>query len=78
MEKFNNFQVLMNYMKDQLIHLLQEFIGENNTFAGEVSDVSGDKCKVKLNSGTEILGKSQLLLKQKEKRQQYLLDLKEH
>ena len=32
-----------------------EFIGENNTFAGEVSDVSGDKCKVKLNSGTEIL-----------------------
>src|SRR6056300_1391787 len=31
-----------------------EFIGENNTFAGEVSDVSGDKCKVKLNN-TEIL-----------------------
>ena len=32
-----------------------EFIGENNTFEGEVSDVSGDKCKVKLNSGKEIL-----------------------
>ena len=32
-----------------------EFIGENNTFVGEVSDVSGDKCKVKLNSGAEIL-----------------------
>ena len=25
-----------------------EFIGENNTFAGEVSDISGGKCKVKL------------------------------
>ena len=32
-----------------------EFIGENNTFGGEISDVSGDKCKVKLNSGAEIL-----------------------
>ena len=32
-----------------------EFIGENNTFGGEVIDVSGDKCKVKLNSGAEIL-----------------------
>ena len=32
-----------------------EFIGENNKFAGEVLDISGDKCKVKLNSGTEIL-----------------------
>ena len=32
-----------------------EFIGENNTFAGEVIDSSGDQCKVKLNSGTEIL-----------------------
>jgi putative spermidine/putrescine transport system ATP-binding protein len=31
-----------------------EFIGENNTFGGEVIDVSGDKCKVKLNSGAEI------------------------
>ena len=31
-----------------------EFIGENNTFGGEVIDVAGDKCKVKLNSGAEI------------------------
>ena len=31
-----------------------EFIGENNTFAGEVIDVEKDKCKVKLTSGTEI------------------------
>jgi putative spermidine/putrescine transport system ATP-binding protein len=32
-----------------------EFIGENNTFAGEVTEISGDKCKVKLNSGKEII-----------------------
>ena len=32
-----------------------EFIGENNTFAGTVSDISGNTCKVKLNSGTEII-----------------------
>ena len=32
-----------------------EFIGENNTFRGTVSDISGDTCKVKLNNGTEIL-----------------------
>jgi len=31
-----------------------EFIGENNTFNGEVSDISGDECKVKL-SNAEIL-----------------------
>jgi putative spermidine/putrescine transport system ATP-binding protein len=31
-----------------------EFIGENNTFAGEVSEISGNKCKVKV-SNTEIL-----------------------
>jgi len=31
------------------------FIGENNTFEGEVTDVSKSQCKVKLNSGTEIL-----------------------
>ena len=31
-----------------------EFIGENNTFNGEVSDISGDKCKVKL-SNAEII-----------------------
>jgi len=32
-----------------------EFIGENNTFQGEVADISGKKCKIKLNSGDEIL-----------------------
>ncbi len=32
-----------------------EFIGENNTFSGEVVDVSKEKCKVKLNSGNEII-----------------------
>jgi len=32
-----------------------EFIGENNTFVGEVTDVSKGICKVKLNSGNEIL-----------------------
>ena len=32
-----------------------EFIGENNTFSGEVTDFSKDKCKVKLTSGNEIL-----------------------
>jgi len=31
-----------------------EFIGENNTFQGEVADISGDKCKIKLDSGSEI------------------------
>ena len=31
-----------------------EFIGENNTFQGEVADISGDKCKIKLGSGAEI------------------------
>jgi len=32
-----------------------EFIGENNTFQGEVADISQDKCKIKLDSGNEIL-----------------------
>ena len=32
-----------------------EFIGENNTFAGEVTDISGGKCKVKLDAGGEII-----------------------
>ena len=32
-----------------------EFIGENNTFAGEVTDISGGKCKVKLDTGGEII-----------------------
>ena len=32
-----------------------EFIGENNTFQGEVTDISNDKCKIKLETGDEIL-----------------------
>jgi len=32
-----------------------EFIGENNTFQGEVADISNDKCKIKLETGDEIL-----------------------
>ena len=34
---------------------MAEFIGENNTFSGTVSEISGDTCKVKLTDGTEIL-----------------------
>ena len=44
-----------------------EFIGENNTFAGEVSDVSEDKCKVKLNSGVEIMANPIVVKKRGEK-----------
>ena len=32
-----------------------EFIGENNRFSGEVSEISKGRCKVKLTSGTEIM-----------------------
>ena len=32
-----------------------EFIGENNTFSGQVTDIYGSKCKVKLDSGSEIM-----------------------
>ena len=32
-----------------------EFIGENNTFQGEVADISNNKCKIKLETGDEIL-----------------------
>ena len=31
-----------------------EFIGENNRFAGQVTEISNNKCKVKLDSGSEI------------------------
>ena len=37
-----------------VISFVAEFIGENNTFTGEVTDISKDKCKVKLSSGTDI------------------------
>jgi len=32
-----------------------EFIGENNRFSGEVTEILNGKCKVKLESGTEII-----------------------
>ena len=32
-----------------------EFIGENNKFEGEVTEISKDKCKVKVSNGKEIL-----------------------
>ena len=32
-----------------------EFIGENNRFSGEVTEILNGKCKVKLDSGTEIM-----------------------
>ena len=32
-----------------------EFIGENNRFAGHVTEITKDKCKVKLDEGSEIL-----------------------
>ena len=32
-----------------------EFIGENNTFAGEVTNFQNDQCKVKLSNGSEII-----------------------
>ena len=32
-----------------------EFIGENNRFAGQVTEISNNKCKVKLDNGSEIL-----------------------
>ena len=31
-----------------------KFIGENNTFGGEVLDISKEKCKIKLDNGGEI------------------------
>tara|TARA_B100000886_G_scaffold173818_1_gene118944 strand:- start:89 stop:802 length:714 start_codon:yes stop_codon:yes gene_type:complete len=43
-----------------------EFIGENNTFAGEVSDISDGKCKVKL-ANAEILA-NPISIKQKGER----------
>jgi len=53
---FNDGKVQQLSSPDQLYEqpvnsFVAEFIGENNTFAGEVSDVSKDKCKVKVNGG---------------------------
>ena len=57
---FNDGKVQQLSSPDQLYEapvnsFVAEFIGENNTFSGEVTDVSKEKCKVKLNSGNEII-----------------------
>ena len=56
---FNDGKVQQLSSPDQLYEspvnsFVAKFIGENNTFAGEVIDVINGKCKVKLNSGGEI------------------------
>jgi len=57
---FNDGKVQQLSSPDQLYEspvnsFVAKFIGENNTFAGEIMDISKDKCKVKLNGGGEIL-----------------------
>ena len=56
---FNDGKVQQLSSPDQLYEspvnsFVAKFIGENNTFKGEVLDVSKDKCKVKLDTGGEI------------------------
>ena len=53
---FNDGKVQQLSSPDQLYEkpvnsFVAEFIGENNTFAGEVSDISKDMCKVRVNGG---------------------------
>jgi putative spermidine/putrescine transport system ATP-binding protein len=57
---FNDGKVQQLSSPDQLYEspvnsFVAKFIGENNTFAGEIMDITKDKCKVKLNGGGEIL-----------------------
>ena len=56
---FNDGKVQQLSSPDQLYEspvnsFVAKFIGENNTFVGEIMDISKDKCKVKLNGGGEI------------------------
>ena len=56
---FNDGKVQQLSSPDQLYEspvnsFVAKFIGENNTFSGEVSEISKDKCKIKLNNGGEI------------------------
>ena len=56
---FNDGKVQQLSSPDQLYErpvnsFVAEFIGENNTFAGEILDISSDKCKVKVNGGEII------------------------
>ena len=57
MEKFNNYQVQMNLYEKPVNSFVAEFIGENNTFNGEVVEISNGKCKVKL-ANSEIISQS--------------------
>ena len=57
---FNDVKVQQLSSPDKLYEepvnsFVAEFIGENNRFSGQVTDVSKDKCKVKLDDGSEIL-----------------------
>ena len=57
---FNDVKVQQLSSPDKLYEepvnsFVAEFIGENNTFSGQVTDISGGKCKVKLDSGSEIM-----------------------
>ena len=56
---FNDGKVQQLSSPDQLYEspvnsFVAKFIGENNTFVGEIIDINKDKCKVKLDSGGEI------------------------
>ena len=56
---FNDGKVQQLSSPDQLYEspvnsFVAKFIGENNTFVGEITDINKDKCKVKLDSGGEI------------------------
>ena len=56
---FNDGKVQQLSSPDQLYEkpvnsFVAEFIGENNTFAGEISEISNDRCKVKIEGGEII------------------------
>ena len=54
MVKFNSYLIQQELYEKPVNSFVAEFIGENNTFNGEVSDIDKDKCKVKLGNA-EIL-----------------------
>ena len=56
---FNDGRVQQLSSPDQLYEkpvnsFVAEFIGENNTFAGEITEISKNMCKVKVNGGEMI------------------------
>ena len=80
---FNDGKVQQLSRPDQLYEepvnsFVAEFIGENNTFAGQVIEITKDKCKVKLNSGAEIFANPISVKSKGDKKQLFLLDLREH